>query len=104
MALKSLFEALADRAPERDLRVVNADVEPAVGVRAHPGLVGDRRAVTPVIRQRNEETLLALLTGGPFPGVHAAPPPSPHPHPRSPPDPRYPAPNTSPKAEARPKS
>src|SRR2546428_5002154 len=72
---------MADRAQERDFPVVYADVEPAVGVRAHPGLVGDRRSVTAVIRQRNEETLLALLTGGPFPALHAAPPPSPYPTP-----------------------
>src|SRR2546429_2237346 len=71
----SLLEALADGATEGDLPVIDADIEPALGVRADPRLVRDRRPVAAIVRQRNEETLLALSAGGPLPHVvHAAPP------------------------------
>src|SRR5207253_2044881 len=77
----SLLEALADRATEGDLPVIDADVETALGVRADPGLVSDRRPVAAVVRQRNEETLLTFSAGGPLPDVVHAAPPSPDPTP-----------------------
>src|SRR5207249_10049923 len=71
----SVLEALADGATEGDLPVIDADIEPALGVRADPRLISDRRPVAAIVRRRNEETLLALSAGGPLPHVvHAAPP------------------------------
>src|SRR2546425_381823 len=49
-ASKRLLGALADRATEGDLPVIDADVEPALRVAADPGLVGDRRPVAAVVR------------------------------------------------------
>src|SRR5688572_30553663 len=57
-----LFERLADRSADRDLAVVDADVEPAVGVAADPGLVPDRGPLPPVVRQGDQNALLALQT------------------------------------------
>src|SRR5439155_13598715 len=73
--VQRLLEALADRATEGDLPVIDADVERTLGVRADPGLVGDRRPVAGIVRQRNDEIVLTISAGGPFPDVvHAAPP------------------------------
>src|SRR5207247_9275459 len=67
--------AVADGATERDADVIDAESEPALVVRADPRLIRDRRPVAAIVRQRNEETLLALSAGGPLPHVvHAAPP------------------------------
>src|SRR5687768_1373048 len=60
MSRRSL-EALADGAAEADLAVVDADVEAAVGVGAHPRLVGDGGAFAAVVRQRHQDPLVALL-------------------------------------------
>src|SRR5947208_13800869 len=42
----------AQGSAEADLAVVDANVEPAIGIAAHPGLVGDRGAIPPVVGQR----------------------------------------------------
>src|SRR5947207_1695752 len=79
----SLFRALADGATEGDLPVIDADVEPAFGIRADPGLVCDRRPVAAVVRQRDEKTVLTFPAGGPLSDIVHAPPPSPDPAPLS---------------------
>src|SRR5690554_3480226 len=56
-----LLVALTDRATEADLAVVDPDVEAALRIRADPGLVGDRRAVTTVVRERQHVPLSTLL-------------------------------------------
>src|SRR5207247_4000051 len=64
-----------DAAAEADLTVVDPDVEPARGVAAHPGLVGDRRPIATVVRERQQHTIVALATLGeidlhPDPSLH----------------------------------
>src|SRR5258708_6320565 len=48
----------SDRAPEADLAVVDAEVEAARRIAAHPGLVVDRRAVAPVVRQGQQHPVV----------------------------------------------
>src|SRR5207247_8266577 len=55
--VQALLEALADRATEGDLPVIDAAVEPTLRVAADPGLVGARRPVAAVIRYRGGEDL-----------------------------------------------
>src|SRR5688500_10148613 len=52
-----------DRAAEAQLTVVDADVEPAVGVAADPGLVGDRCAIAAVVAHREQVAVAALSAG-----------------------------------------
>src|SRR3954453_10602851 len=61
---------LADSSSEADFPVVASEIEAAVGVGADPSLVGDRRAFAAIGRKRNEGSLRALLTGGPFLPFH----------------------------------
>src|SRR6185295_10943715 len=56
------FIAGPDRPPDRDLAVVDPEIEPALGIGADPGLVGDRRSVPPVVGEWNQHPLRALLT------------------------------------------
>src|SRR5688572_28316162 len=51
------------RAAQADLTIVDADVEAACGVGADPGLVGDRGAISAVVRKWDQDT------GGAFPAV-----------------------------------
>src|SRR5438876_6847284 len=57
----------ADGAAQADLAVVDSHVEATHGVRAHPGLVGDRRALAPVVRQRQQHAVFALAALGKVP-------------------------------------
>src|SRR5438034_11850066 len=50
----------ADGPPQADLPVVDANVEPACGIAAHPGLVVDGRSVAAVIRKREQHAIVAL--------------------------------------------
>src|SRR5687768_18165824 len=59
--LWTLFEGLPDRAADGDLAVVDSQVESALGVRAHPRLVADCRALPPVIGQRQQHSFVAFL-------------------------------------------
>src|SRR5437016_2229990 len=53
-----------DRAPQRDLAVVDPHVEAARRIAAHPRLVRDRRAVAAVIGERQQHAVLALAAIG----------------------------------------
>ena len=56
-----LLVRLTDGTAEADLSVINADVEAALGIAAHPGLVGNRRTIASVIAEREKYALFALL-------------------------------------------
>src|SRR5580765_46217 len=58
--IKTLLAREPDAAAEADLAVVDAKVEPAGRIAAHPGLVGDRRAVATVVRERQQNAVVAL--------------------------------------------
>src|SRR5689334_5834748 len=60
---------LPDRAPEADLAVVDPDVEAALRVAADPRLVGDRRAVAPIIRERQERSFATFPAVGELRGL-----------------------------------
>src|SRR5690606_7983682 len=55
-----LLVALADGPAEADLAVVDPDVEPALGIGAHPRLVGDGRSIASVVRERQHLAVLTL--------------------------------------------
>src|SRR5580765_4602512 len=78
---RRLLVALSDRPPEGDLAVIDAEIEAAVGIGTDPRLVRDRRALAPVVGERNQGTLRALLARRKFDLVHV--PPSARPTPRS---------------------
>src|SRR5437763_5578948 len=61
-----LFVALPDGPAEGDLAVVDAEIEPAVGIGADPGLISDRRTFAAVVGQRDQGPLGALLTRRPL--------------------------------------
>src|SRR5688500_9724793 len=56
-----LLVRLAERPTDRDLAVVDSEVEATLRVVADPGLVGDRRAVAPIIAQRKERSFTLAL-------------------------------------------
>src|SRR5437773_11805424 len=58
--IKRLLAREPDAAAEADLAVVDAKVEPAGRIAAHPGLVCDRRAVPTVVRERQQNPVVAL--------------------------------------------
>src|SRR6185503_6705745 len=74
---------LLDDAPEADLPVIDAQIEPALRVGAHPRLVGDRRAFAAVVGERNQRAVATLLAARPFDGWigHAELLPAPSPSP-----------------------
>src|SRR5215218_1004223 len=64
--------ALPYRSAETDFPVVDPKVEPAVRIGADPRLVGNRRALPPIIGKWNQGSLGALLTTRPFLDLHAS--------------------------------
>src|SRR2546426_7099160 len=74
-ALRTLLARESDAAAETDLAVVDAKVEPARRIAAHPGLVRDRRALATVVGKRQQNPVVALpaLRKRDF---HPSPPPS----------------------------
>src|SRR5262245_56937589 len=64
LVLVRLLRGDSDFAPQADLAVVDADVESARGIAADPCLVGDGRTVAPIVRQREQHSVLALATLG----------------------------------------
>src|SRR3954469_23768964 len=54
----------ADAASVAQLAVVDPDVEPALGIAAHPRLEGDGGSVAAVVAQRKERARTALTAGG----------------------------------------
>src|SRR5262245_623036 len=83
-ALRTLLAREPDAAAEADLAVVDAKVEPASRIAAHPGLVRDGCSVAAVVGERQQNPVVALpaLRKRDF---HPSPPPpdAPIPH-RSP--------------------
>src|SRR5437016_8590183 len=59
-ALRTLLARESDAAAETDLAVVDAKVEPARRIAAHPGLVRDRRALATVVGKRQQNPVVAL--------------------------------------------
>src|SRR5262245_42787063 len=59
---RRLLRGDADAASLADLAVVDANVETAVGVVAHPRLVGDRGAIATVVGERKQHPVVALET------------------------------------------
>src|SRR5262249_35636318 len=82
-ALRTLLAREPDAAAEADLAVVDAKVEPASRIAAHPGLVRDGRSVAAVVGERQQNPVVALpaLRKRDF---HPSPPPPDAPTPRSP--------------------
>src|SRR5262249_48720487 len=58
--LRTLVAREPDAATEADLAVVDAEVEPAGRIAAHPGLVRDRRSIATVIGERQQNPVVAL--------------------------------------------
>src|ERR687895_196851 len=67
-----LLITLPYRPPKADFTVIDSKIETAVRIGAHPGLVGDRRALPSVVRQGYQSSLRALLTGRPLLGLHGS--------------------------------
>ncbi len=65
--------ALPYRPPEADLAIVDAQIEAAVWIGAHPGLVGDGSAFAAVVGKWNQSSLRALLAARPFLRLHIPP-------------------------------
>src|SRR5262245_53817570 len=59
-ALRTLLAREPDTAAEADLAVVDAKVEPAGRIAAHPGLVRDGRSVATVVGERKQNSVVAL--------------------------------------------
>src|SRR5262245_34309624 len=55
-----LLGGRADHPTETDLAIVDADIEAAARIGAHPGLVGNARPFTTVVRERNQYPRPAL--------------------------------------------
>src|SRR5690348_12970646 len=55
-----LLVRLGECPPEADLSVVDPDVEPAIGIVAHPRLEDDRRTIAAVVTERKHGSLVAL--------------------------------------------
>src|SRR6185312_3420745 len=72
---RASFVRLADRPPEADLPVVNANVESAFGVVAHPCLVGNGRAFASIITERKHGSLAAFATVRQLAHIHCSSPP-----------------------------
>src|SRR6185369_4421378 len=73
-SLAGLLGRDADPAPQADLTVVDADVEPATGIAAYPCLVGDGGPVAAVVGQREQHSVAALSA---FRKAHVHPNPLP---------------------------
>src|SRR6185437_1629732 len=69
------FVRLADRPPKADLAVVDANVETALGVVAHPRLVGDGRSFASIIAERKHGSLAAFATVRQLAHIHCSSPP-----------------------------
>src|SRR6185437_6553999 len=69
------FVRLADRPPKADLAVVDANVETAFGVVAHPRLVGDGRSFASIIADRKHGSLAAFATVRQLAHIHCSSPP-----------------------------
>jgi hypothetical protein len=58
---QELFLRMRDHFAEAHFPIVDAKIETALGVRANPGFEDDRRAFSPIIRQRHENAGAAFL-------------------------------------------
>src|SRR5688572_22674211 len=73
---RCLFGRDADSSSQADLAVVDANVEPAVGIAADPRLVGDRGPIPTVVGQGEQHSVTALPAIGKA-LLHPVPPPLP---------------------------
>ena len=82
----SLLRGLGDSSTDGDLSVVDAEMKPALRIRANPRLVPNRRPFPPVVAQRDQDPAVAGLTGregDTIRSCHLQPPPMAQPRLRS---------------------
>jgi len=72
---RNLLVALADTSTERNLPIVDPDVEPTFWVGAHPGLIADGGSVAAIVRKRKQDSRITLLTTRKSRFAHVSPSP-----------------------------
>jgi len=70
-----LLVALADTATQRDLPIVDPDVEPTLRVGAHPGLIANGRSLAAIVGKRKKDPRFALETLRKSRFIHLGPSP-----------------------------
>jgi hypothetical protein len=71
----TLLVALADTATERNLPIVDPDVEPTLRVGAHPGLMANGRSLAAIVGKRKKDPRFALETLRKSRFIHVGPSP-----------------------------